>query len=268
MKPISKTAFYTCGIRMRDAESDNSVCGDVYAVNFMNEDGRRILEAFKEETGPNATIVARHRIIDDFLSEELSVSPDLFVILVGAGFDSRAFRLEGGAWLELDEPQLIEYKNERLPAAASENDLRRVSIDFSVDSLEEKLGVFSNHVSVAVVVEGVFMYLEETEIKKMLETLRRVFPRHRLICDLINRAFFEEYGKTLHEKLNGIGASFHFTADDPEKLFTENNYRRLKKISIVEKAVDFGSLNIPKIAFQTSLQTLAEGNAVYVFEAR
>ena len=31
MKPISLTAFYCCGVRMRDAESDKPVCGDVYA---------------------------------------------------------------------------------------------------------------------------------------------------------------------------------------------------------------------------------------------
>ena len=62
MKPISRTAFYCCGVRMRDAERSNPVCDDVYAKAFMNEDGLRILEAFKDETNPNASNVARHRI--------------------------------------------------------------------------------------------------------------------------------------------------------------------------------------------------------------
>lgn len=50
MKPISKTAFYCCGVRMLDAKRSNPVCGDVYAEGFMNGDGLRIFEAFKDET--------------------------------------------------------------------------------------------------------------------------------------------------------------------------------------------------------------------------
>jgi len=37
MKPISNTAFYCCGIRMRDAGSQHPVCGDQFAKVFMNE---------------------------------------------------------------------------------------------------------------------------------------------------------------------------------------------------------------------------------------
>ena len=139
MKPISKTAFYCCGIRMQDAERSEPVCGDIYAKFFMNEDGVRILEAFEDETYPNASNVARHRIIDDFLRQELLADSGLCVVIIGAGFDSRAFRLKGGVWVELDEPQVILYKNERLPASDCANELHRIPIDFSTDSLEEKL---------------------------------------------------------------------------------------------------------------------------------
>lgn len=99
---------------MQDAEQENPVCGDVYAKVFMTENGLQIHEAFKDETNPNANNVARHRIVDDFLRQALSTDPDLCVIIIGAGFDSRAYRLKGGIWVELDEPQVIAYKNERL----------------------------------------------------------------------------------------------------------------------------------------------------------
>ncbi len=266
MKPISKTAFYSCGVRMQDAERDNPVCGDIFAKYFMNEDGLRILEVFADETSPNAANVVRHRIIDDFLRRELFANPDLRVLIIGAGFDSRAFRLKGGNWVELDELQVIEYKNGILPIANCENELHRIPIDFSTDSLADKLSVFSSRSPVVVVIEGVFIYLEEEMIKQMLRSLRRLFPRHKLIGDLMNRQFFEEYGKTMHEKLAGLGATFKFTADNPEKIFLENGYSRTEKISIVEKAVDFELLRIPKIALETVLSTLSNGNSIYVFE--
>jgi methyltransferase (TIGR00027 family) len=267
MKPISRTAFYCCGIRMLDAERSNPICGDIYAKVFMNENGVRILEAFKDETNPNASNVARHRIIDDFLRQELLADPGLCVVIIGAGFDSRAFRLKGGEWVELDEPQVIAFKNERLPVSDCQNELRRIPIDFSTDSLEEKLSHFAGRSPVTVVVEGVFLYLEEAVIGKLLQTLHSLFPRHKLICDLMSREFIENYAGTMHEKLRGLGASFKFSADNPETVFLENGYRPTKKVSIIEKAVVFGSPSMPPKVLEELLPTLPSGLAIYVFEA-
>src|SRR4051794_1024928 len=131
MKPISKTAFYCCGVRMQDAERAQPVCGDTFAKTFMNEAGLQILEAFKDEVRPNISNVGRHRMIDDLLRDELAANPDLTVVIIGAGFDTRAFRLPAGSWVELDEPPVITYKDERLPAGSSKNELQRISIDFA-----------------------------------------------------------------------------------------------------------------------------------------
>jgi len=179
----------------------------------------------------------------------------------------RAYRLKGGAWVELDEPQVIAYKDERLPASSCENELHRIPIDFSTDSLEEKLSSFSSRSPAVVVLEGVLLYLEEEVIRQLLQQLRRLFPQHKLICDLMSRKFFEEYGRTFQEKLTGLGASFKFTVDNPEEIFLENGYRRTQKVSTVEKAVGFELIKIPQIALKTLLGDLVSGNAVYVFEA-
>ena len=267
MKPISKTAFYCCGVRMQDAERSNPICNDIYAKAFMNEDGLRILEAFKDESRPNASNVARHRIIDDLLRQELLDHPDLSVVIIGAGFDSRAFRLHGGgSWVELDEPQVINYKNERLPAVQSTNRLQRIPIDFATESVGDKLVKFSNRSPVVVVIEGVFMYLEEEAINELLATLRTLFPGHKLICDLMTRDFFEKYGKTMHEKLTGMGASFKFTVESPEEVFIRGGYKLGKKISITEKAVLFEAPDIPESVLATVRPTLPIGYSIYVFE--
>ncbi|HJT66539.1 MAG TPA: SAM-dependent methyltransferase [Pyrinomonadaceae bacterium] len=266
MKPISQTAFYCCGVRMQDAASDKPVCGDVYAKVFMNEEGLRILEKFKDETNPNTSNVARARMVDDLLREELRANPNLRVVLIGAGFDSRAYRLKGGTWFELDEPQVIAYKNERLPVSQAQNPLQRIAIDFSTESLEEKLSAAaSDSGPTVVVIEGVFMYLEEESIRQLLQTLHRLFPEHKLICDLMTRKFFEKYGRTIHEKLTGMGATFKFTVKKPEELFLRSGYRRVACLSVVERSAEYQSRAIPKILARTFLRTLTRGYAIYVF---
>lgn len=252
---------------MRDAEAPTPVCGDTYARLFMNDEGLRILSAFDEDVQPNAGNVARHRIIDDILRRELAGDPNLLVVIVGAGFDSRAFRLKRGTWVELDEPQVIAYKEERLPASKCENELRRIAIDFSTESLEEKLAPFARDTRVVVVLEGVLMYLDEGAIRELLRKLHRLFPRHTLVCDLMNRRFFEKYGQKIHKKVADLGASFRFVVEDPEQLFLESGYRRASKISIVEKAFEFqrGGI-IMRLMLKTLLRPLAVGYSIHVFE--
>jgi len=266
MKPISKTAFYCCGVRMQDAETSHPVCGDVYAKRFMNDEGRRILETFKDEERPNRSNVARHRIIDDLLREELRAKQDLRIVIIGAGFDSRAFRLKGGRWVELDEPQVIAYKNELLSPTTCENELDRIPIDFASESVEEKLSSFATTDSVIVIIEGVFMYLSEEVIRQLLHTLRRLFPQHKLICDLMSKTFFEKYGRTIHQKITGLGASFKFTEKNPEKLFLDNDYKLSGWISVTEKAMEFAPKKIPKFILRTFFRSLTNGYAIYVFE--
>jgi len=112
------------------------------------------------------------------------------------------------------------------------------------------------------------MYLEEEVIRQLLQTLRRLFPQHKLICDLMSRAFFEKYGRTIHQKITGLGASFKFTEKTPEKLFLDNNYELLGRISVTERAMEFSPKKIPKIILRTLFRSLTNGYAIYEFETR
>lgn len=251
---------------MQDAESSSPVCGDIYAKKFMSQDGLEIYEAFKGEVKPNASNVARHRIIDDHLRHELSVTPDRRIILIGAGFDSRAYRLSGGRWIEIDEPQIISYKNDRLPTDDSPNELRRIPIDFTTESIKDKLSATSGKFSPIIVIEGVFLYLDDQTINNLLQSLKLLYPSHKIICDLMTRKFFEKYSRTLHERITEIGTSF-ILKDNPTDSFIKNGYRPVEKTSTVIKAIEWGLIKAPKLFVHLFLRTLSQGYSVYVFES-
>lgn len=266
MKPISRTAFYCCGVRMQDAEQANPICGDTYARAFMNEEALEFLETFKDNVGPNTGNVVRHRIIDDLLQRELEVNPEERILIIGAGFDTRAYRLKGGSWIEFDEPQVIVYKNERLPIMQSANELERIAVDFATESLAEKLSPFATREQVSVVVEGVLMYLEENQIKELLQTLRDHFPRHNLICDLMNRDFFEKYARPIHSKIANLGAPFKYIVEDPAKVFLESGYELTEQIAIVQKVIEFMRPNLTAEELKTLPASAPQGYDIYVFE--
>lgn len=231
----------------------------------MDKAGLQIFQNFKAEKKANAGNVARARIIDDHLRKEVAANPGLLVVTVGAGFDSRPYRLKGGNWLELDEPQVIAYKNEKLPIAGCPNSLIRIAVDFSLDSLHEKLAPFSKYESVIFVVEGVLLYLDPPARQYLAEALRGAFPKHTLICDLMTRKFLNSYARSVQERISDIGASL--TADDePELLFKNKGYRVLQVTSIFRRAIELGLIKMPK-QLLSIMRTLADGYSIYLFAA-
>lgn len=246
MKPVSNTAFYCCGIRMRDAESRHPVCGDVYARGFMDERGMAIFREFAGESAPNASNVARHRYIDDYLRERLAADRELQIVLLGCGFDSRAFRLSGGSWYEIDEPQLIAYKEERLPASGAPNPLTRIPVEFGIDSLAQKLQSVPTDRDTVVVIEGVTMYVPPESLRDTLQVLSGRFPRRVVIADLMTRQFIDSYGRTVKRIISKLGAEM-IPGDAPGLPFEQAGYRESARESIIGLSLKYrglGALNL------------------------
>ncbi len=241
MKPISNTAFYCCGIRMRDAESPRPICGDRFARQFMDARGLEIFRQFGGESGPNVSNVARHRYIDDLLRVQLERDTALQVVLIGCGFDSRAYRLAGGFWYELDEPQLIEYKDSRLPASQAPNPVRRIPIDFGTDSLQEKLRALAKTTPTVFVIEGVTMYLPAESLQATLAALASQVPTHRIIADLMTRQFIERYGRNIKRIIGQLGAQM-IPGDDPARPFAQAGYLERSSVPLIGQALKYRSL--------------------------
>ena len=265
MKPISNTAFYCCGIRMLDAQSPRPVCADQYAKRCMDARGLEIFRQFGGESGPNISNVARHRYIDDFLRAELAREPRLRVILIGCGFDSRAFRLSGGTWFELDEPQLIAYKNEALPASEAPNPLQRIPIDFGTDSLEEKLRPLAGPAPTVFVIEGVTMYLTVDSLRATLDVLQRLFPDHRIVADLMTARFINSYGRNIRRIVASLGAQM-IPPEDPALPFRQAGYRQLSSESIIGLALRYRSQQALSLLLRVVLPRLFSGYTMRVYQ--
>jgi methyltransferase (TIGR00027 family) len=263
MKSISNMAFYCCGVRMKDALQENSVCGDVFAKMFMDEKGLRIYEKFEAEEMLNTCVIVRHRIIDDVLRNMILSCPDLCVVNIGAGFDSRPYRLEGGLWFELDEAPVIARKNAQLPMLECPNPLQRIPIDFCGNTLQKKLSRLPYTKNIVFVFEGIFIYLDEMSIKKLLAVIDTLFPQHHLVCDLVNRRMVENYGKRIGEIAGEMGAYFQ-ARDYPEAIFLASGYQTKQVISLLSASATLGISKIPKSVLRYFFNDEIQGNAVHV----
>ena len=267
MNPVSDTAFLTCGARAEDAATAKPICGDSYASLFMTEHGKQVFGKFKDDKRPLASLVARHRAIDDLLRARIAANADTSVVIIGAGFDTRAFRLGGGNWTEIDEAQVIDLKNRTLPAGRAERPLQRIAIDFASEALAAKLPSVAAGSPVVVVMEGIFIYLSEEQIVANLSALRRAYPRHTLICDLNTRRFMERYGQNLTRQIEMLGAKLKYLVDNPSAIFAQNGYRLAGRFSIIGKTLDYANARVVRWLVSMLQPTLVRGLALYVFES-
>lgn len=235
----------------------------------MDEEAWAAWAPFRETRTANASNVARHRIIDDLLRARLATDPTHRVVTIGAGFDTRPFRLRGGRWLEWDEPLLMGYKEQRLPMADAPNPLERQAIDFGTESLEARLAPYTTDEPVTVVVEGVMMYLTTEQARALMHAIRATFARVTLLADLMTWEFFRRYSGPLHRHLEALGAVFKLSHEHPRRLIEAAGFRALVARSIVARAVEEKAFPapIPRWMLDVFLRTMRDGYCVWEFEA-
>jgi len=130
---------------------------------------RKLIEVYVDHLVPGARTsgIARTRLIDDWLREEIKEGASQVVVL-GAGFDCRALRLpelSGVRVFEIDRTPMVSFKNELLHDRSLPN-ISRIGVDFLTDKIEDKLleGGFDRSAQTVVVWEGVTNYLDRPAV--------------------------------------------------------------------------------------------------------
>jgi methyltransferase (TIGR00027 family) len=115
--------------------------------------------------GARTSIIARTRLIDDWISAAVDAGLTQ-VVLLGAGFDSRAWRLPalaGALVFEVDHPSTSAAKRDRLASLGADlTKIRFVPVDFDRQSVRDRLveAGFKPSERTVVVWDGVTNYLQ------------------------------------------------------------------------------------------------------------
>lgn len=164
---------------------------------------RRAVEAIYDRAGgpgPRASAVARTRLIDETLSGAAALVDQL--VILGAGFDSRALRLPAlrrCTVFEVDHPTTQAVKRERwarLSDSAS-GSIRLVPVDFERDDLCDSLlqAGYRTPAPAIFLWEGVTNYLTAAAVGATLAAIRRLAVRgSTLVFTYVDRAALDSPG--------------------------------------------------------------------------
>src|SRR5471030_1449831 len=168
IRDVSDTARWMAVYRARESERDDAVFRDPFARALAGERGERIANALKFGEENAWSFIARTYLFDRFVARIVKHGADM-VVNLAAGLNTRPYRMALPAslrWVEVDLPDILDYKEEVLADAKPVCELERVRLDLTNEDARQ--GLFArlsrSAQRAAVLSEGLVVYLMSHEV--------------------------------------------------------------------------------------------------------
>ena len=245
------------------AGPEKRVINDPYADKFViGSDviklmGHRLNVWLSSKLAPgfHEHLISRTRFIDDLIEKSAKEGIEQYVIL-GAGYDSRANRLNLPPSLkifEVDQPEVSDKKLSKLPKdLPNQENITYVNVDFSYQSLNEQLltAGFDQTKSTIFTLEGVSQYITKEAVSSTIKELSLITKDARSIFfmsyvdELLNKDPAACFGKgypnpskkanliqTLSAKVGEPWISF-YRDEELESILAENGYSIKENVTL------------------------------------
>ncbi|MFD5649189.1 class I SAM-dependent methyltransferase [Streptomyces sp. NPDC127039] len=232
MHAVSYTAQWMAAARALESERDDALYTDPLAHDLAAPKGFELIDRY-EGGGLLPFISIRTKYLDESIESTLAEGEITQVVLIAAGMDTRAFRLdwpESATVFEVDHGPLIAEKRRRLDAlgATPHTDRREVSADLTGEWLPdlERAG-FDPAKPTLWIAEALTFFLTEEQAGGLLELLASASaPGSRLAFDILGRALLRSpFTKRFLDTLAADGTPWIFGTDEPEEFLTAHGWK-------------------------------------------
>ena len=219
--PLASTASWTAAVRAMESQRDDRLFYDPWAKDLAGESGMSwIKDKSPESVVP---IVLRTRYFDDQLKHITRDFGIRQIVLLGAGLDTRAFRLEwpaGTRLFEVDQPMVLERKENILRDARATPRCERIIVPADLEQEWTDLLVRAGHCTKEAsgwLLEGFLFYLSTDTITVLLAGVSEHSAPDSWLCfDIINgKMLSSQLTRQWLEMQRASGAPWIGALDDP-----------------------------------------------------
>lgn len=250
---VADTAFMVAVFRASENERPNPLFRDPWAAKLAGERGRKIVESFSRMSKAGEwMVVIRTHIIDRFIQSAIAEGCDT-VVNLGAGLDTRPYRMELPAslrWIEVDYPQVIELKESRLASDHPRCRLERVKLDLADLPARKKLldEIAATSKRAFILTEGVTPYLSDSAVASLADDLRSHAVFRYLVADYFSPATYR-YRQRAAMKNAMKNAPFIFEPADYFGFFSSHGWRAREVCYVAEEGDKLGRpMPLPALA--------------------
>jgi methyltransferase (TIGR00027 family) len=221
---LTSTARWTAAVRAHESRREDRLFHDPWAAALAGAEGEAWI-ARLGDSPPLQLLAIRVRFFDEFLERVVGERGVRQVVLLGAGFDTRAFRLAwpvGTRVFEVDRPEVLIEKEQtmRADAARPACERRAVAADLARSWSEALVeSGFRRHQPSCWLLEGLLFYLPtQTGLEPLFSVAHRPPPGTSLAPALPpTTTLTHAWTRTWVEMQAAQGAPFLGTMDDPRE---------------------------------------------------
>jgi len=249
---VAETALFVAAVRARESERANPLFRDELSALLSGPEGLARLAKSERDPGSNYRresfpyLEVRTRYFDDWASRAVRESGAHQLVILGAGMDTRAFRLpwpdDLRLW-EVDTPELFSLKEARLESAGVRLARERITVKADLTSKNWVPSLletgFDRNRSTVWLAEGLFQYLAAADVNQILESASSVSPAgSRFLAEIISEDHLRmNSNRTAMKRRSARGTPWLFGTNDPEALFRRHNWKVDQKVGALEAAI-------------------------------
>ncbi len=173
---ISDTALWVAVYRAMETKRKDALFRDPYAEILAGERGKLIAENMAGGKSGAWPMIVRTAAMDEFITRTVTQNGVDTVVNLAAGLDARPYRLDlpqSLRWIEVDLPDILSYKEEKLSDAEPRCRLERVRLDLNDAAARKKQFEQINRTAkqVLVITEGLLIYLGPEDVASLARDL-------------------------------------------------------------------------------------------------
>ena len=240
IRNISDTARWAAVFRARETAQPDAFFRDPYAARLAGAKGEEIAKKVKFAMQHTWSWITRTILADAVLEHELANGTDM-VINLAAGLDARPYRMNlppNLQWVEVDLPEITEYKEEILKAETPKCKLRRIKADLSDAQARHRvfaeLGPFAKRA--VIISEGLLVYLPAEQAGALAKDLASQPSFQRWIVDVVSPGLLKMMQKRMGKELVEANAPLVFGPIEGPAFFTKYGWRPLEVHSLLHNA--------------------------------
>ena len=183
---------------------------------------------------------ARTWLIDQVIEQRVQQGADM-VINLAAGLDSRPYRMQLPSslrWIEIDLPDMLNYKEDVLPADTPLCTLERVPLDLKDAAgrvaLFQRLGEEAKRV--LVVSEGLMIYFGAEGAAELARDLAARSSFRHWVADLSSPALLKMLQRTIGGPLADGGSPLRFAPREGPEFFVRYGWQSVETHSLLHSA--------------------------------
>lgn len=208
---VAETMLQTLYARAKESKKPNHKIYDEKAIEIIGKMDYDFSLADKDTAMRNG-VVARTIVLDRMVSDFVKEHPAAAVINIACGMDTRFYRVDDGKihWYNIDLPVTMEVREKYIKENERVTNIAASAMD---ESWTAQIQTITD--SVLVIVEGLSMYLTETDVKQILSIIDRHFPLVTVFMEILNPKFVK---KNVEKSIQQSGAVFTWGAKSGEEL--------------------------------------------------